>query len=36
MLYAVGIPVLESIRTTQHIVGNRVIRSGLQGRAVDP
>ena len=30
MLYAAGIPVLESIRTTQHIVGNRVIRSGLQ------
>ena len=29
MLYAAGIPVLESIRTTQHIVGNRVIRSGL-------
>lgn len=30
MLYAAGIPVLESIRTTQHIVGNRVIRNGLQ------
>ena len=30
MLYAAGIPVLESIRTTQHIVGNLVIRSGLQ------
>ncbi len=30
MLYASGIPVLESIRTTQHIVGNRVIKSGLQ------
>lgn len=30
MLYASGIPVLESIRTTQHIVGNRVIKNGLQ------
>jgi type IV pilus assembly protein PilC len=30
MLYASGIPVLESIRTTQHIVGNHVIRRGLE------
>ena len=30
MLYAAGIPILESIRTTQHIVGNRVIRRALQ------
>jgi len=30
MLYASGIPVLESIRTTQHIVGNGVIRRGLE------
>ena len=30
MLYASGIPVLESIRTTQDIVGNRVIRRGLE------
>ena len=30
MLYAAGIPVLESIRTTQHIVGNLAISSGLQ------
>jgi len=31
MLYASGIPVLESIRTTQHIVGNHVIRRGWSG-----
>jgi len=30
MLYASGIPVLESIRTTQDIVGNRAIRRGLE------
>lgn len=30
MLYASGIPVLESIRTTQHIVGNRVVRKALE------
>ena len=30
MLYAAGIPILESIRTTQHIVGNRVVRRALQ------
>ncbi len=30
MLYASGIPVLESIRSTQHIVGNGVIRRGLE------
>jgi len=30
MLYASGIPILESIRTTQNIVGNRVIRRALQ------
>lgn len=30
MLYASGIPILESIRTTQHIVGNRVVRQALQ------
>jgi len=30
MLYAAGIPVLESIRTTQEIVGNRVVRRALQ------
>ena len=30
LLYAAGIPVLESIRTTQEIVGNRVIRRGLE------
>jgi type IV pilus assembly protein PilC len=30
MLYASGIPVLESIRTTQDVVGNRVVRQGLQ------
>lgn len=30
MLYASGIPVLESIRTTQHIVGNHVVRQALE------
>lgn len=30
MLYASGIPILESIRTTQDIVGNRVVRRALQ------
>ena len=30
MLYAAGIPILESIRTTQDIVGNRVIRKALR------
>ena len=30
MLYASGIPILESVRTTQDIVGNRVIREALQ------
>lgn len=30
MLYAAGIPILESIRTTQSIVGNRVVRRALQ------
>lgn len=30
MLYASGIPILESIRTTQDIVGNRVIRDALE------
>ncbi len=30
MLYAAGIPVLESIRTTQDIVGNRVVRQALR------
>ena len=30
MLYASGIPILESIRTTQQIVGNRAIRQALQ------
>ena len=30
MLYASGIPVLESIRTTQAIVGNRVVRKALE------
>ena len=29
MLYAAGIPILESIRTTQDIVGNRVVRKAL-------
>jgi len=30
MLYASGIPVLESIRTTQAVVGNRVVRKALE------
>ena len=30
LLYASGIPILESIRTTQDIVGNLVIRRGLE------
>jgi len=30
MLYAAGIPILESIRTTQDIVGNRVVRQALR------
>ncbi|MCM8594717.1 type II secretion system F family protein [Accumulibacter sp.] len=30
LLYASGIPILESIRTTQDVVGNRVIRQGLE------
>ncbi len=30
MLYASGIPVLESIRSTQHIVGNQVVRQALE------
>lgn len=30
MLYASGIPVLESIRSTQNIVGNRVVRQALE------
>jgi len=30
MLYASGIPVLESIRTTQKVVGNRVVRKALE------
>ncbi len=30
MLYAAGIPILESIRTTQQVVGNRVVRKALQ------
>jgi type IV pilus assembly protein PilC len=30
MLYAAGIPVLESIRTTQAIVGNRVVSKALE------
>ena len=29
MLYAAGIPILDSIRTTQDIVGNRVVRKAL-------
>ena len=29
MLYAAGIPILESIRTTQDIVGNRAVRKAL-------
>ena len=30
MLYASGIPILESIRTTQDIVGNQVVRQALE------
>jgi len=30
LLYASGIPILESIRTTQGVVGNLVIREGLE------
>jgi len=30
MLYASGIPILESIRTTQDIVGNRMVKQALQ------
>lgn len=30
MLYASGIPVLESIKTTQHIVGNLAVRKALE------
>jgi type IV pilus assembly protein PilC len=30
MLYAAGIPILESIRTTQEIVGNGVVKQALQ------
>ncbi|MES2771070.1 MAG: type II secretion system F family protein [Pseudomonadota bacterium] len=30
LLYASGIPILESIRITQHVVGNRLIRQGLE------
>jgi type IV pilus assembly protein PilC len=30
MLYAAGIPILESIRTTQDIVGNRVVKRALK------
>lgn len=30
LLYASGIPILDSIRTTQDVVGNRVIRNGLR------
>ena len=30
LLYASGIPILESIRTTQGVVGNLVIRGGLE------
>lgn len=30
MLYAAGIPILESIKTTQHIVGNRAVQQALQ------
>ena len=30
LLYASGIPILESIRTTQGVVGNLVIRQGLE------
>ncbi|MDD3481561.1 type II secretion system F family protein [Azovibrio restrictus] len=30
MLYAAGIPVLESLRTTRDVVGNRIIRGALE------
>ncbi len=30
LLYSSGIPILESIRTTQEVVGNRVIEEGLR------
>ena len=30
LLYSSGIPILESIRTTEEVVGNRVIRQGLE------
>ena len=30
LLYASGIPIIESIRTTQEVVGNRVVRQGLE------
>lgn len=30
MLYAAGIPVLESLRTTQDVVGNRIVRRALE------
>lgn len=30
MLYAAGIPILDSIRTTQDVVGNRVVRNALR------
>jgi type IV pilus assembly protein PilC len=30
LLYSSGIPILDSIRTTQDVVGNRVVRQGLQ------
>ena len=30
LLYASGIPILESIRTTQQVVGNRAVRQGLE------
>jgi type IV pilus assembly protein PilC len=30
MLYAAGIPILESIRTTQSVVGNRIVQQALQ------
>ena len=30
LLYAAGIPILDAIRTTQGVVGNRVIRQGLE------
>ena len=30
LLYAAGIPILDSIRTTQDVVGNLVVRQGLE------